>query len=97
MPRKNFRWLRGQDKTSIYESSPGKNRHFCSVCGSQVIAEHPGETNVLLRVALLDDDPGTRPVEHIFLSQRPAWCDWDADGIQRYQEWAPEGEPKNPK
>jgi len=58
---------------------------------------NPGETNVLLRVALLDDDPGTRPVEHIFLSQRPAWCDWDADGIQRYQEWAPEGEPKNPK
>ena len=31
VPRKNFRWLRGQDKTSIYESSPGKNRHFCSV------------------------------------------------------------------
>ena len=58
VPRKNFRWLRGEDKTSIYKSSPGKNRHFCSVCGSQLIAEHPGETNVLLRVALLDDDPG---------------------------------------
>jgi hypothetical protein len=52
---------------------------------------------VLLRVALLDDDPGTRPVEHIFLGQRPAWCDWDAAGIARYQEWGPEGEPKNPQ
>ena len=31
VPRANFRWLRGEDKTSIYESSPGKNRHFCSV------------------------------------------------------------------
>ena len=51
---------------------------------------------MLLRVALLDDDPGTRPVEHIFLGQRPAWCDWDADGIARYQGWGPEGEPKNP-
>ena len=23
------------------ESSPGKNRYFCSVCGSQLIAERP--------------------------------------------------------
>jgi len=62
VPRADFRWLRGEDKTRIYESSPGKNRHFCSVCGSQLIAEHPGESNVLLRVALLDEDPGARPV-----------------------------------
>jgi len=48
---------------------------------------------VLLRVALLDDDPGARPVEHIFLGQRPAWCDWDAAGIARYEAWGPEGEP----
>jgi hypothetical protein len=97
VPRENFRWLRGEDKTSIYESSPGKNRHFCSVCGSQLIAEHPGETNILLRVALLDDDPGTRPVEHIFLGQRVPWCDWESPGITRYQGWASEGEPRNPE
>ena len=78
VPRGNFRWLHGEDKTRIYESSPGKNRHFCSVCGSQLIAEHPGESNVLLRVALLDDDPGARPVEHIFRSQQVPWCDWEA-------------------
>ena len=97
VPREKFKWLSGADKLTAFESSPGKNRHFCSVCGSQVIAEHPGETNVLLRVALLDDDPGTRPVEHIFLGQRPAWCDWDADGIRRYEAWGPEGEPKGPQ
>ena len=86
VPRAGFRWLRGEHKTSIYESSPGKNRHFCSVCGSQLIAEHPGEPNVLLRVALLDDDPGVRPVEHIFLGQRAPWCDWESPGITRYVE-----------
>ena len=88
LPRENFRWLRGQDKTRIYESSPGKNRHFCSVCGSQLIAEHPGEPNLILRVALLDDDPGARPVEHIFLSQKVPWCDWEAPGIARFAAWA---------
>lgn len=92
VPRASFRWLRGQEKTTIYQSSPGKNRHFCSVCGSQIIAEHPGEPNLLLRVALLDDDPGVRPVEHIFVSQLPAWCNWNADGITRYQEWGPKRE-----
>jgi hypothetical protein len=94
LPRENFRWLRGQDRTRIYESSPGKNRHFCSVCGSQLIAEHPGESNVLLRVALLDDDPAARPVEHIFLGQKVPWCDWEAPGIARHDAWGPGGEPR---
>jgi ADP-ribosyl-[dinitrogen reductase] hydrolase len=93
VPRENFRWLRGADKARIYESSPGKNRHFCSVCGSQLIAEHPGETNVLLRVALLDDDPGARPTEHIFRSQQVPWCDWESAAIARYEDWGPSGEP----
>ena len=93
VPRENFRWLQGEDKTRIYKSSPGKNRHFCSVCGSQLIAEHPGESNVLLRVALLDDDPGARPVEHIFRGQQVPWCDWESDAIARYEEWGPSGEP----
>jgi hypothetical protein len=93
VPRENFRWLQGEDKTRIYESSPGKNRHFCSVCGSQLIAEHPGESNVLLRVALLDDDPGARPVEHIFRGQQVPWCDWESGAIARYEEWGPSGEP----
>ena len=31
--RENFRWLTGEDKLASYESSPGKKRFFCSVCG----------------------------------------------------------------
>lgn len=60
VPRENFRWLQGKDRVQTYKSSPGKNRHFCSICGSQLVAEHPGEPDLLLRVALLDEDPGTR-------------------------------------
>jgi len=89
VPRDTFRWLRGEDKLGIYESSPGKNRHFCTVCGSQLIAEHPGEPNVLLRVALLDGDPGTRPVDHIWRSHEVPWCAWDDPALERYAEWPP--------
>jgi hypothetical protein len=84
VPRANFRWLQGKDRTRIYESSPGKNRHFCATCGSQIVAEHPGEPNLLLRVALLDDDPGARPATHIFRSYEVPWCAWDGNDIKRY-------------
>jgi ADP-ribosyl-[dinitrogen reductase] hydrolase len=46
---------------------------------------------MLLRAALLDDDPGTRPVEHIFRSQEVPWCAWEGADIERYAEWAPAG------
>ena len=50
----HFRWLRGEDKLTAYASSAGKQRFFCSVCGSQMIAQREGHPNVLLRVATLD-------------------------------------------
>ena len=39
--RDQFRWTAGEEKLSAYESSPGKLRRFCSVCGTQLIAERP--------------------------------------------------------
>jgi len=32
--REHFRWLKGKEKLSSFESSPGKQRYFCSECGS---------------------------------------------------------------
>src|SRR5713101_1092707 len=57
----NFRWLSGEDKLTAYESSPGKRRFFCSVCGCHIVASRDGSPNVLLRAATLDEDPGLRP------------------------------------
>jgi ADP-ribosyl-[dinitrogen reductase] hydrolase len=54
----HFRWRAGEDRLSTYESSPGKLRHFCAVCGTHLMAEHPDQPHVILRVATLDDDPG---------------------------------------
>ena len=68
VPRDKFRWLAGADKLRAFESSPGKNRHFCSICGSHLIAERPAEPHVILRVASLDEDPGVKPVVHIWRS-----------------------------
>ena len=51
--RDQFRWTAGEEKLSAYESSPGKLRRFCSVCGTQLIAERPSQPHIILRVATL--------------------------------------------
>ncbi len=72
VPRDHFRFLKGENTLSAFESSPGKLRRFCSVCGSHVLAERPADAWVILRVATLDDDPGARPLIHIWRSPRGA-------------------------
>ncbi len=88
--RLHFRWTAGEEKLRAYASSPGKNRWFCSVCGSQMIAEFPGRSRVLLRVATLDDDPGVRPTVHIWTSEHAPWL-IDEAAVMRYPKGEPEG------
>jgi ADP-ribosyl-[dinitrogen reductase] hydrolase len=86
--RERFRWLEGEDKLTSYESSPGKFRRFCSICGSPLVAEHPELHNVTVRVATLDEDPGARPAEHIWLSHAAPWLE-DSAHMARHEEWYP--------
>lgn len=85
--REDFRWLRGEDKLSNYESSPGKLRHFCSVCGSQLVAERVAQPYMIIRVATLDQDPGERPAQHIWTSHDRPWLA-SAD-LPSHDEWPP--------
>jgi hypothetical protein len=59
--REHFRWIAGEELLRAYESSPGKFRRFCSLCGSHVVAERIAKLDVILRVATLDADPGLKP------------------------------------
>lgn len=77
--RENFRWLQGQEKLSAYESSPGKTRFFCSVCGSHIVASRDAQPHVVLRVATLDDDPNETPKGHIWISHDVPWLQDDGD------------------
>jgi hypothetical protein len=81
--RDHFRWVRGQDRVAFYESSPGKRRWFCAGCGSHLMAERPAQSHVILRVATLDDDPGTTPAMHIWTSHAVAWLA-AADDLPRH-------------
>jgi len=86
--RGDFRWRKGEEKLSSFESSPGKLRSFCSVCGSQVVAERAGQAHVILRVATLDDNPKVRPAMHIWRSHDVPWLQ-DEEATASYGEWQP--------
>ena len=86
--REHFRWLKGKEKLTAFESSPGKLRLFCSVCGSHVVAERPAQPHVILRVATLDEDPGLKPAMHIWCSHDVPWLQ-DGEDVPSYQEWQP--------
>jgi len=73
--RKHFRWTSGDELLRNYESSPGKKRHFCSQCGSHLMAEWADKPAVIIRMGCLDDDPGSRPAMHIWRSEAACWYD----------------------
>jgi len=86
--REHFRWIAGEDLLRDYESSPGKLRRFCSVCGTHLVAERPAQPHVILRVATLDQDPGLRPAMHIWTSHDAPWLSDDGE-VPRHPEWQP--------
>jgi hypothetical protein len=75
VPREKFRWTRGEDVLSAYQSSPGKFRRFCSRCGSHIMAERVAQPVVLLRLGCLDTTLGERPQMHIWRSDAASWYD----------------------
>jgi hypothetical protein len=85
--REHFRWIRGESKLAKFESSPGKFRFFCSLCGSHLVAERPRQGHVIVRVASLDDDPQTKPSEHIWSEHDRPWL--SSDGLPHYRQFKP--------
>ncbi len=64
----------GRALISEYESSPGIRRAFCSRCGSPVYARVDAEPDGLrIRLGSLNEDPGVRPVAHVWVGDKADW------------------------
>ena len=83
--REHFRWTQGEALLASFESSPGKFRHFCSRCGSHLMAERGHQPHVIVRVATLDDDPAVRPTAHIWTSHAVPWLAYE--GVEQWDGW----------
>jgi len=81
-PAAGFRFARGSDRRAFYATSPGNERPFCQRCGSPTPSEPTGE-RVIMAAGALDDDPGARPVAHIFAASKAPWHEI-ADTLPRF-------------
>jgi len=85
-----FELAQGADLVREYESSPGKRRAFCGVCGSPLYSRRAADPAALrLRLGAIDNPPDSLVVQaHIHVADLPAWAALD-DDAPRY----PESEP----
>ena len=67
----------GWDLICEYESSPGKFRAFCGVCGGPIYSRRASMPDALrLRLGVLDNPPKDLKIQaHIFTDGAPAWME----------------------
>lgn len=83
--RDALRFVAGEESLRAYESSPGKERVFCSVCGSPILsrlAAAPG--TVRLRAGSLDAPVGARLDFHFHTASKADWWELADDGLPHY-------------
>jgi hypothetical protein len=72
----DFRFTRGRDRVSRFESSPGLARAFCQRCGSPVPEDtKPWQGKLLLPAGSFDDEIDAHPMGHIFAGSKAPWYD----------------------
>lgn len=88
-PVEAFRLVRGRERIARFASSPTVSRAFCDRCGSVVPDEESlWQGHVMVQVGPLDDDPGARPLGHIFAASRAPWFAID-DGLPAFDAYPP--------
>ena len=82
----DFRLICGQELLRSFESSPGKERCFCSRCGSPVFSKRESLPDVLrIRVGLINGELATQVSAHFYTSAKPNW--WTiCDDLPQYAE-----------
>ncbi len=85
----DFRWLEGEEKVQVYESSPGGLRPFCPRCGSVVASKSRDGALAFMPVGNMDGEL-ERPLDsHIFATSRAPW-DEILDDAPQYEGYPPE-------
>jgi len=81
-----FRLVSGEQTLKSYESSPGKERVFCSRCGSPVYSRrHSLPSVVRIRAGLFDEPIPVAPAWHAYTASKCSWWSID-DALPQYRE-----------
>ena len=85
----HFRWVRGAERISTYQSSAEGYRPFCPRCGSAVPGAGEDMPFALVPMGNVGDDPGTRPRLHFFTGSMAPWHTI-VDDLPQHEGWPPE-------
>jgi len=79
----------GADSLTTFSFKPGRNRHFCSKCGSPVYSSNEDDkSRIRLRLGILNSEINERPISHNFVTSKANWDNLDAK-LPRYNEFEP--------
>jgi hypothetical protein len=85
-----FRLLGGEHLLKPYESSPGKERVFCSRCGSPIFSRRASLPSVVrVRAGLFDEPLPVRPARHAYTASKCNWWTIDDDLPQYPHAYVP--------
>ena len=75
-----FKLLSGAERLQAFESSPGKQRVFCSRCGSPIYSRTERVPGVLrVRAGGLEGEVASRPASHAFVDSGANWWELHDD------------------
>lgn len=70
----SFQLDRGAELLKSFEASPGKQRVFCSVCGSPIYSKKDALPGVLrIRAGLINESLSVRPAAHFYTGSKANW------------------------
>ena len=85
----DFTVTEGESEISAFESKPGRERYFCSNCGSPIFSSNAQDPDrIRIRLGVVDSDIVERPISHNFVSSKADWEDLDAE-LPRYDGYEP--------
>jgi hypothetical protein len=90
VPVDGLRFTRGESELVSYKVPEAKfyTQVFCRHCGSKMPRVDRGRGFAIVPMGSLDDDPGIRSTEHIFVGSKAAW-DEISDDLPRFDGPAP--------
>jgi hypothetical protein len=85
----DFEIVSGDDCLTTFAFKPGRNRHFCTQCGSPVYSSNDQDpTRLRIRLGILESDISERPISHNFVTSKANWEDLD-EKLPRYDAFEP--------
>jgi hypothetical protein len=90
-----LRVLTGQGHLRAWKPENGREKWFCSVCGSALFSSGPGFSDPIgIRMGAFDDDPGIRPSARYFTAFAAQWEPLPEDGLPRFAETRRRSHPR---